>query len=252
MANLPSFLFFSILMAQSITTSAEFNCAITSCENGGLPIQFPFSLRQANQGYLCGYPGFDLSCTNTNNSTTLSEPLLTLPESGDFVVKLISLQDQKVWINDPDNCLPKRIMRDRGLNLKGSPFQFSDYYTLVNFSFLSCPSNLTSSSLVQPITCLNSSSYHNNLSYSVVAIMSDPPFPTPWTSSCLFISSASIPVQYTPWLFWTDYYADIPLKWDYPGCGSCVARGGRCGFLGDPAFDVTCYDLPTQGSLTQP
>ncbi|KAK7358521.1 hypothetical protein VNO77_00453 [Canavalia gladiata] len=249
MATFPNFIFSSILLLVGHTTTrAEFTCESTFCESGGLPIQFPFWMRVTNQSYRCGYPGFELSCSKSTNN--LTQPLLTLPESGDFVVKLISLESQMVWINDPDQCLPKRIMRDHGLNLEGSPFRLSDYYTFLEFQFLNCPSNLTSSDLVQPIGCLNLSSNDSNLSnYSVVAMKSNPPFPTPWTSSCHLISTASVPIAAsdTPWLFWSDYYSDIQLQWDIPNCGSCEARGGRCGLLGDPNFDIACYDLPTQG-----
>ena len=256
MATLPSFFLFLniVLLVAHTRTIAQFYCESTSCENGGISIQFPFWLRLPNQSPGCGYPGFDLSCTNTRG---FSEPLMTLPESGDFVVKLISLEDQVVWINDPDECLPKRIMRNHGLNLEGSPFQLSTDYAVENYTFLRCPSNLTAFSMVQPITCLSSSSNNNNknknknLNYSVVAMLSDLPFPTPWTSPCHVISWALIPVADMPWPFWTDYYSDIKLKWDNPNCGSCEAGGGRCGFLGprpgDTAFRVGCYDLPSQG-----
>lgn len=256
MATSPSFIFIFLVFVAAqhttiITTSAEFICDSTSCsESGGVSIRFPFSLREANQSHLCGYPGFELTCSISKTTTTslvISEPLLTLPESGDLVVKQISLENQRVWVNDPDECLPKRLMRDHGFNLKGSPFRISDYYMLVDFNFLNCPSNLTNFALVRPISCLNFSSGDGD--YSVVVTMSDPPFPTPWNSSCRLISSASIPVQDMPSLFWTDYYSDIPLQWDNPDCATCESRGGRCGFLGDPAFHVACYDLPTQGQL---
>ncbi|XP_061361026.1 putative RING-H2 finger protein ATL21A [Gastrolobium bilobum] len=251
MATLLSFfLMFILVLLAHPRTSAGFICESTSCEIGGLPIQFPFWLRQANQSQLCGYPGgFELSCSNSTNG----QPLITLPEAGDFVVKLFSLENQKIWINDPEECLPSRFMHNHGLNLEVSPFRLSDYYTIVDYSFLNCPSNLTSSLLVQPISCLNLSSNNKNnnnnnhhLNYSVVAVLSDPPFSTPWTSSCDLISTASIPVSDMVSLFWVDYYSDIQLEWDNPNCGSCEARGGRCGFLGDPPFNVACYDLPNQ------
>ncbi|XP_057421223.1 putative RING-H2 finger protein ATL21A [Lotus japonicus] len=249
MTTLPSFfsLFTFTILILSATSETEPLCKTTSCEPVGLPIQFPFSLRNSNQSLRCGSPGFELSCTNTRSQ---SQPLITLPESGDFVVKLISLVEQRIWINDPDNCLPQRIMRDRGLNLEGSPFRISDYYTLVDFSFFNCPSNITSSPFVDPITCLNSSSVYNssdgNGNYSVVAMMTDPPFPTAWVSSCDLITTAKIPVDNMPWLFWTDYNSDIPLQWDNPDCRSCEARGGRCGFRDEHDVRVSCDGLPSQ------
>jgi len=58
-----------------------------------------------------------------------------------------------------------------------------------------------------------------------------------------------IPVKETNWLFWIDYYSNIPLQWDDPDCGNCEARGGRCGLVGDDALRLACYDLPTQGEI---
>ncbi|KAK7318105.1 hypothetical protein RJT34_02803 [Clitoria ternatea] len=242
MANL--FLSFLSLLFFFLCTTAEFTCESTSCNNAGISIQFPFWLRLSNQSYRCGFPGFELSCTQ---NTSISQPILSLPESGNFLVKLISFEAQRVWINDPEGCLPKRIMRDHGFNLQGSPFRLSNYFTYVDFNFLNCPSNFTSSGLVQPVTCLDSEFNANNNSYSVVAVVANPSFPTPWTNSCDFISRASIPVSVpnTPWLFWMDYYTDIQLQWDTPSCGNCVARGGRCALTGDPNFNVACYDPPS-------
>ncbi|KAL1364292.1 putative RING-H2 finger protein ATL21A [Arachis hypogaea] len=246
MATVPPCILFLFLVARTSIgiAKAQFYCESISCGKGGVSIEFPFYLKES-QIPGCGYPGFELSCANTT-----TEPLLTLPaEPGHFTVKLISLEDQQVWINDPQECLPKRLMRDRGLNLQRSPFQLSSAYSHVNYTFLRCPSNLTALSMVQPIPCLNSG-FNSSSKSSVVAILSNPPFPTPWTSPCHVISWAMIPVAGFPWLFWTDYYSDIKLEWDNPNCGSCEARGGRCGFVGptlrDTAFHVGCYDLPTQ------
>jgi hypothetical protein len=138
------------------------------------------------------------------------------------------------------------------LNLKDSPFRLGDYYTFVNFSFLTCPSNSTVLSMVPPIRCLNLSTNEKdkNMNYSVVAMMSDAVFATPCVSLCEFISSALIPIEEegNNWLFWSDYYSDIPLEWDSPDCGNCVARGGRCGLVGEHTLiSVDCYDLPKQG-----
>ncbi|XP_027343190.1 putative RING-H2 finger protein ATL21A [Abrus precatorius] len=245
MATLPILIPLFLLLL--VTASADLTCKSTSCESGGISIEFPFWLEETRQSLGCGYPGFQLWCSKDTN-LSLRKPFITLPQSGDFVVKLISLEEQKIWINDPHQCLPNRILRDRGFNLQGSPFRLSDYYTYVDFKFLNCPSNLTSSDLGQPISCLTSNDT-NLVNYSVVAVLSDPPFSTPWTSSCQLISTASIPVAVpnTPWLFWTDYYSDIQLQWDIPNCGSCEARGGRCRLLGDSDFSVACYDLPSQG-----
>ncbi|KAF7828138.1 putative RING-H2 finger protein ATL21A [Senna tora] len=213
-------------------------CQTTSC--GQLSIDFPFQLVQSNnQSARCGYPGFELSCTNH------TQALLSLPSWSDVVVTSISLENQQVWINDPNGCLPKRFI-DTNFSLQGSPFQLGDYYNLLNYSFYNCPSNLTTSTMLglDPISCLSSSNDVNN---SVIAVLSDPPFSIPWISSCRFVDYAFVPVPFTDRVFWRSFDTDIMLQWDQPDCGDCVARGGRCGFSSDTsARSIGCYDLPTQ------
>lgn len=219
-----------LIALHCVTRTTAQLCSITSC--GELSIDFPFRLKEANQRRFCGYPGFELSCNNK------SQALLSLPYSGDFVVTRISLEDQRVWINDPDGCLPRRLLANLTPESDNSPFQFGDSYNLVNYSFLNCPSNVTTSSFpLPPISCLGSS---NDTNHSVYAVMTDSPFTMSWTSSCELISYAKIPVAFGS--FWTDYGADIQLQWDNPNCGYCEAQGGRCGFaFGNSGPYVACY-----------
>lgn len=213
-------------------TSPRF-CQITSCSE--LSIDFPFSLKEANQGRRCGYPGFELSCNNR------SQALLSLPNSADLVVTRISLEDQQASVNDPRGCLPRRILDD--FSLDGSAFQLDDSYYLLNYSFLNCPSNATASYAVPPISCLATTNDHN---HSVIAVLSNPPYSISWTSSCQLISSAMVPVTFNR-LYWINYEDDILLQWSEPNCGYCEAQGGRCGFLlGDSGPYVGCYNLPSQ------
>ncbi|KAL5052847.1 hypothetical protein RYX36_033529, partial [Vicia faba] len=244
MTTFPYLIFLIILVSLCKTKSEDFTCGTSSCETFGLQIRFPFSTNQPNQTNLCSYPGFELTCSNT---TTLSEPLLTLPNSETFVVKHISFIDQTVWVNDPNKCLPKRFMSDKHhgfmSNLKDSPFRLSDYYTFVNVSFLKCPSNSTVSSMLRPISCLN-------LDYPVVAMRSDEtPFATPWVALCEFITSAMVPVEDSNWLFWNGYYSNIALQWDNPDCGSCEERGGTCGLVEEDRLRLACYELRTRGQI---
>lgn len=238
MATLPYSFLFSILLLVSDTRGAysESICETTSCESSGVSIRFPFWLREFNQSRLCGYPGFELSCNKKN------QPLITLPESGDFIVKLISHQNQKVWIDVPDECLPRRIMLNRGLSLSGSPFRLGDAYTLANYSFFGCPNHAIFAYLPEAISCLSTTI--NNVNYSVLAVLSDSNHKFP---SCHFISSALVPVVRVHGSFLTNYYADIQLQWENPYCGECEERGGWCGLLGDSTLQVACYSLPPQG-----
>ena len=246
MATLPysCFSIIFILIIAHTRTNAQPSCDTASCESPAVPIRFPFWLSKANQSNRCGYPGFELECNKKN------QPLLTLPESGDFIVKAIFHHEQQLWINvDPDECLPRRIMLNRGFSLAGSPFQLGSVFTLENYSFYKCPYDPTSSYMVESIDCLSST--RKNLNYSVLAMLSNPTYTTPGNSSCNLIFSAMVPVpRFRRDQYWTSYYLDIQLQWDKPDCGDCEQRGGRCGFLGDYTNEVACYNLPGQGQGT--
>ncbi|KAF7828136.1 putative RING-H2 finger protein ATL21A [Senna tora] len=240
MASLPLLLLVLLfLILPHKTTSFQF-CETTFCDtHGGPSIQFPFQLRKSNESKRCGYPGFQLSC-NENSQT-----ILILPRAGEFVVNQISLEDQKLWINDPNNCLAKRFMDNKSFSLTGSPFKLSEEsnYSVVSLDFLNCPSSVVDSLPITPITCLSSTNYSN----SVVAMVADPQYSTPWVSLCEFISSALVPLADTQsWLFWNNLNDDIELQWDSPRCGGCVERKGQCGFLEDTGLELACY-LPEQG-----
>ncbi|KAG2310451.1 hypothetical protein Bca52824_022008 [Brassica carinata] len=137
-----SLLFLSLLTPTTITAS----CTNAVCRHGDPIIRFPFRLKP-HQLKSCGYDkGFDLACgSNGVNRTTI-----TLPFSGDFTVEMIDYAAQEIWINDPHNCLPKRILT---LNLSATPF--AGVYAR-RFTFFNC---LTSEYLrfrpLNPITCLS-------------------------------------------------------------------------------------------------
>ncbi|KAI4315534.1 hypothetical protein L6164_028332 [Bauhinia variegata] len=210
-------------------------CQMESCQWAGPRVHFPFRLRESNQSNLCGYDqGFELLCSEKGQT------LLPISNAGNFLVKGISLEDQKVWINDPDLCLPRRFLNN--LDLTATHFRFSDEYSLVNLSFFNCPSSLTDTYPGQPINCLRTSRDDN---YSVIALLPDSSFPT-WISSCQFISSAFFPTIDTPrWIFWNRIYADVELQWSTPDCKHC--QGGLCGFSRDEDSGVACYGDKRQG-----
>jgi hypothetical protein len=103
-------------------------CADESrCGGHGPAIRFPFRLN--SQPDHCGYPGFNLSCTDTNHT------VLELPISVKLFVKKIDYKSQVIQLYDPDNCFPRQL---RGLNLSSSPFQFKDspYYGLMRLCLI--------------------------------------------------------------------------------------------------------------------
>ncbi|KAE8677956.1 putative RING/U-box superfamily protein [Hibiscus syriacus] len=76
-------------------------------------VRFPFRLN--SQPDRCGYTRFNLSCKNQ------SKAMLSLPFAGEFPVEDVDYFYQRIWINDPDHCTPRRLLN--GLNLSDTPFE---------------------------------------------------------------------------------------------------------------------------------
>ncbi|MED6179543.1 hypothetical protein PIB30_001834 [Stylosanthes scabra] len=223
--------------------ASDNNCAAPATASCGgyytAPIEFPFWIKnRGNNNSRCGYPGFDINC-NTHN-----QPLLNLPESGDFLVIGIENIAQIVVINDQEECMPRRIMLNRGFSLADSPFQLADGYIYQNYSFYNCSYDPGSPIM---IGCLGSS-----INYSVAAVLSSqPPRGLLNLSSCEFITWGLAPVwsgsPYEEYPTMGSLY-DIQLQWKEPNCTDCFNRGGRCGFQPDSTnHRLACYDLPHQG-----
>ncbi|OIW11116.1 hypothetical protein TanjilG_22923 [Lupinus angustifolius] len=209
---------------------------------GEIDIQFPFSLKGANyKGGRCNYPdpSFQLSCDN------LSRTILTLPHSGNLLVKKINYEEQIIQVNDPNECLPKRFLQNLTFSIS-IPFIFDvtvyDFYNLV---FVKCPSNITDSISLPSISCLqetNSSFLYYSFFRSYVNV-SD--------SSSLFygceVISASVVVPFPnmlTWPIWPNLNSDIELIWDRPICGDCAARSQLCGFVDASTSQVGCISDP--------
>ena len=245
MASLAHFcLFFIYVFYDLKTTRSKRVCDIVSCgeiEN----IQFPFGLKEANRDPRCSYypnPSFQLSCNN------LGQTILSLPNSGDLVVKSIDYEEQTIQVNDPDGCLPKRFL-SKTWNLSGSPFVLnSAVYEYSNLTFLSCPSNWTKSSGLPTISCLSDapSIGNSNSSSSVIVTWSRP---LGSSSPCDVISTALVPlpsVDMPMWPFWPSLNTDIGLEWTEPRCWECTVSGQVCGFANDKSDRVGCFSSPSE------
>ncbi|KAB2608757.1 RING-H2 finger protein ATL20-like [Pyrus ussuriensis x Pyrus communis] len=214
-------------------TRAYSICPASNC-SGGPPVRFPFWLRNL-QSPRCGYnnPGFDLSCSNETPIMTT----LTLPASSDnFIVQRIDYEFQKLYINDPNHCLPKRFL-DNTFNLHGTPFHFG---RVQNLTFLNCSSlggaSHATSMLVAPIiSCLSTENH------KVLAVPSGEY--ENWLRS---MSSSSASPSPSPSEM-PDLYGHVGdgvgLTWSTPDCRDCEARGGDCGFNRDAELSV-CSIIP--------
>jgi hypothetical protein len=181
-------------------------CADESrCGHHGPAIRFPFRLNR--QPDHCGYPGFNLSCTDTNQT------VLELPISVKLFVKKIDYKSQAIQLYDPQHCFPRQL---RGLNLSSSPFQFSHFlYQTFSISSLSLI-NCSSIQLYDPISCLSGPTYkvYDVGFYNLITV--------PFVSCTLIYTLQSIP-------YGIIYDKILELEWSSPDCRYCeVMKGKRC------------------------
>lgn len=155
---------------------------LSNCSEQGPLIRFPFRLK--DQPDHCGYPGFELSCTEKKQT------VLDLPYSVKLLVKKIDYTTQEIRVQDPDNCLPRQL---QNLDLAGSPFQFElenswDYFR--DFTFVNCSVNKSANQYnLRSIPCL---SVPGNLVY---AILSNADLGDFDLSSCRKIYNISLPYR---------------------------------------------------------
>lgn len=225
--------FFFILLSSSYLSSSSQQepCVKSVCAIREPEIRFPFRIRN-RQSKLCGYPGFDVSCGEKNQT------LLNLPYSGQFTVQGIDYASQEMWINDPNNCLAKRIL---SLNLSGSPF-YGGYSQ--DFAFFNCSSDFSSYSSLNSIGCLSGPTFwvFATASLRVTEFLSP---------RCQLIGTFPVPVD---WPFYEEVLSSelsdhLRLLWYVPKCGRCESRGGRCGFKAN-STKVVCSNVPETGTIT--
>ncbi|GFP91303.1 putative RING-H2 finger protein atl21a [Phtheirospermum japonicum] len=219
------FFIFLILSLFTQTISASEICSNTFCRRPEPVIRFPFRL-QRHQPAACGYPGFDLFCDAFNQT------LVELPNSGEFTVEAIDYAAQNIWLNDPQNCLPRRLL---SLNLSGSPFSgyFFQEFTLFNCTFDYRKYRF------DRVACLSG---HN---YTVIASSSERAIRF-LAARCGLVATVAVPVQ---WAFFqpvmtSDLGGDMRLAWGSPRCRRCEGRGGRCGFRGFNSTVIECRNVP--------
>ncbi|KAL6177410.1 hypothetical protein ACLB2K_048936 [Fragaria x ananassa] len=237
-------LFFLFLLFPQRTRGAPPDCSILSCPNGTqVPVKFPFRLRRM-QRVLCGYRGFDLSCNNRTQLTTL-----TLPGSGAFLVKRIDYRSHRLWIDDPNSCLPKRLL-SHPFNLHNTPF--SVVAGSKNYTFLNCSSSQSTSTLPATATSISCLSDEGYKVYAVPssAYYASAPAAAPSSSGstpelCSVISTALIPRGVTyEWevnMGGEVSRGGVALGWSQPDCSECEATSKRCGFDTDTS-QIMCYE----------
>ncbi|MCD7471259.1 hypothetical protein HAX54_011593 [Datura stramonium] len=123
--NILSLFFFLFLHHCFLSNTQNFSSNISIC--GNLTIQYPFQLQSQNTQQNPNYISFSLSCTDQGNT------LLNIPFSGDFLVQEINYTTKELKLQNPSNCLPRKLLH---LNLFSSP-PFSSSSQNYTFSLLS-------------------------------------------------------------------------------------------------------------------
>ena len=121
------FYFFIVFLAGH---GASLNCT-GSCGNRGPDIRFPFRIKEKEPDH-CGYPGFDLSCSEDNSTA------LNLPTGLSLLIERIDYRHRLIYARDPQGCFPRQRLK---FSLGPSHFQImNDWlndWTLFNCSLSS-------------------------------------------------------------------------------------------------------------------
>ncbi|XP_010275239.1 PREDICTED: rust resistance kinase Lr10-like isoform X2 [Nelumbo nucifera] len=226
------FILFALLVFISASVSVD-NCTVSGCKDhgNGPSVRFPFWLRGRQPDH-CGYPGFELSCSENK------ETVLNLPFSGIFFVKAIDYRSQVIEIYDPHGCIVKRLLN---LNFSSSPFQ-RRYEYVKSYSLFNC-SATESGNGVYPINCLRVSAAHPVYAVDSTRSMNF----LPPLSSCEKFGNVSVDTKssYDP-----NWDLALLIKWKAPDCSKCEAESKACGLnnhtsVGAPT--IQCFDFPPQG-----
>lgn len=210
-----SFFFFFTNAASSLTF-----CLPQSCAETGPVVHFPFRIKNTQRAS-CGYRGYDLSCNKKNQT------ILTLPQSGPFVVNQIDYLNRLIYINDPGSCLPKRILNNN-FTVSGSRFRpvFSRIYTLYNCSAAEWPNYISPGSVT--VFCLGSANF------TVLAVERGGGLEKNGSVAavCRNFSMITSPVELTA----VNPIEDTILAWDMvhpPVCLRCGDARGTCEYAGE-------------------
>ncbi|KAL6321106.1 hypothetical protein AAG906_012878 [Vitis piasezkii] len=199
------FLFFFMRLFAEIGGRQD-GCKESRCSAHGPVIRFPFRLK--HQPNHCGYPGFEISCSEEKRT------MLELPYSVKLSVQKINYTSQEIWVSGRDFC------KNFNLSASHSKSKADPYKNLnpTHCGFL--PNNLVYG--VSPEASLS----HLDL------------------SSCSMIYYFSIPCWSVDLGEYSEY--NVVMNWSRPACGDCEAKGKRCRLqesnIKEP--EIECVDQP--------
>ncbi|CAK8567561.1 unnamed protein product [Lathyrus sativus] len=223
---------------QTLAQSTTETCLDSVCHTNQPLIRFPFYIETKQANNTCGYPGFKLLCNNKNEK---NQTLLNLPYMEELNIQKINYATQELFVNDPNNCLPKRLL---SLNLSASPFH-AVYYQ--QFTFFNCSFDLNYlTSRYKPIACLSDSSKYNIFATPSRTVLLH------LSSVCDMVDTVNVPVQspFYDHVLSSELNDDLRLSWNSPSCGRCESQGGRCGFQDNSTHEIACYNVPPRQGIS--
>lgn len=218
--------FMFIFCLPLLNASEASQCSSSSCGYRNVDVRFPFWLFP-KQSSTCGHTGFDLLCTDRH------ETALKLPDTEPFLVRDIYYDKQRFRLNDPNNCMARRLL---SFDASGSPFSPLHF---LNHTILIYPNeDIKSSSHYKPIRCLG------NSTSSFFAILFD--FASSMPSSCQMVKTLLLPVSSPIAVDLNDQ--DLWLKWDSPSGRDCENNRSLRGFENNTTIEVKWFSSFKSGT----
>lgn len=194
------------------------DCGESRCGRHGPRIRFPFRLKQIDPDH-CGYRGFDLTCS-PQHQTLIELPTFPLPIK--LQINHIDYTNQNVWMSDPENCLPRQLLRLKNSSI--SPFSFQSYEpSYSTMYFFNCPPDKFSC----PIYAAEGGTILDSALISCTKMVET----IPLKGFGLGYSYSSL--------------QELGLWWNEPNCSECEAKGKLCKLENNATEDaIQCFDRP--------
>ncbi|KAJ7942809.1 putative Kinase superfamily protein [Quillaja saponaria] len=196
-------------------------CIESKCGRGGPIVQFPFKIKDSKLDH-CGYPGFDLSCTD-EHETALELPAIPVK----FFVRSIDYKSQVLEVYEPNNCFLRQLL---GLNFSlSSPFEFQPNL-LKNYSIFDCSSSEGNIGYEKSCSIIDTC-------YQLCAVLSDYDISSFEMPSCTKMGDISVS--------WIPYQRSLFLSWTNPDCSVCEAEGKNCRLKNNGTEgEIECFRIP--------
>ncbi|PQQ16775.1 putative RING-H2 finger protein ATL21B [Prunus yedoensis var. nudiflora] len=165
--------------------------------------------------------------------TTTVKPFSLSHLLGTSLSKASDYNGQVVTINDPDKCLPARLLNQETSLVEYSPFSYLSFGGPMNYTFLNCSSSKPSILPARIISCL-STAYYKVIALPTSWLLPPDPILLP---HCNEISTTLVPTS----LEWEHFNDGLELTWEVPDCRSCEVRGQACGLKNGKSLEIRCF-----------